>query len=251
MFDTASRIVRAAEAKKIKLRLFGAIACWDFAAECRGLPGFYRARSLDIDFVSDCNSEENITTAFSQSNFAKLRTDSFQGGFKLNFQSILPTTEEMTAHVYSGKLLRLNHPLKVNVSPFNGTISLNPTDLLLTKIAINQFTEKDRLDCAMVLHDLPIDSKTSKSINSEQLAMRCSNGWRAWGLFEDVRQNLENVIAYARKKTDFSDEQRKKIVDQANLLVSKLQGFPKPFTWRIRAQFGRRLQWFDEVDDSE
>jgi hypothetical protein len=121
----------------------------------------------------------------------------------------------------------------------------------MTKLAIHELTEKDYLDCAMLLNEFEIQqSGTPEGIDVARIANLCSVGWRRWGLHKDVCVNLSALQSYVQQRREIGTEERRTILARLGMIGAALEASPKSLLWRARALLGERVDWWDEMDDS-
>jgi hypothetical protein len=117
--------------------------------------------------------------------------------------------------------------------------TLTPADLLLTKLQIIEMNEKDALDIIALLHDHELGDGSTDTIDVDYIATMAANDWGIWrtltGSLEtllQIWQEIGSVGPYA-------------IDSQIYLLQQALAAAPKTLTWKMRAQIGERVRWYE------
>jgi hypothetical protein len=117
-------------------------------------------------------------------------------------------------------------------------LTLDPADLLLTKLQVVETNERDYKDILAVLVDHQIDEQRIVGILS-----------RDWGWWRTATQVLAATVAYAHTLPEFPA--RDAALDAVARLTRAIAGAPKSRGWRLRARVGDRLRWYElpEEDD--
>jgi hypothetical protein len=115
-------------------------------------------------------------------------------------------------------------------------------DLLATKLQVVEITEREYRDIISLLHDHDIgDSDAPETINGRYLAQLCA---RDWGIYKTFTINLSNVlgaIGQYQLDADYQEIVRKHLQD----LQTRIEDEPKTTRWKIRANIGERVQWYE------
>jgi hypothetical protein len=112
-----------------------------------------------------------------------------------------------------------------------------PADLLLSKLQIFEVNRKDLVDVIALLLDHPIGSG-EEEIDAAYLARIMSNDW---GLYRTVQLNVAKLLA-ALEEIEVDRPVVRKRVDEMWTVVDRE---PRPLKWRLRAQVGDRIQWYE------
>jgi hypothetical protein len=116
-------------------------------------------------------------------------------------------------------------------------LTLDPTDLLLTKLQVVELGENDALDTISLLLDCDIDGARM----SEVLASD-------WGWWRTVSQNLTRISDFARTLKGFDAADA--IAGQARQVMIHAEQAPKSYRWRARSRLGDRVRWY-EIPEEE
>jgi hypothetical protein len=143
---------------------------------------------------------------------------------------------------------RMDHdiPLKDRLALDDYTLSV--TDTLLTKLQIYRLNEKDLRDILTLLKDLSLgEEDASDVINLTYIARCCA---RDWGLYHDVRHNLdlarERVGDYGLGATELQG-----VLVNLDRLVAALDAEPKTLSWKARAKVGTHRPWHHELEEQD
>lgn len=131
-----------------------------------------------------------------------------------------------------------------------GSVTIFPTDLLLSKIQVHDVTRKDLVDIVLLLmgHDIS-QSEGHNSIDSNYVSSILADDW---GFHYDAVSNLikarDEATAMASDGTIGSHAQ-KDVSEKIDYLLKSIESFPKTRSWEKRAKKGTSKQWYREVDE--
>jgi hypothetical protein len=237
------RVVGAAEAQGLSLRVLGSIGvamhCPDAA---HLLPSFERTYA-DIDLAAYAREAKGLGAVLGSLGYRddrevyiasegarsifddpdrRLHLDVFYD--RLDFCHVIPLAGRLTAD-------RPTLPL---------------AELLLSKLQIVRINEKDVVDTILLFLDHPLGSGDEETIDAERIARLCAADW---GLWRTLSMNLEKVAALARTYPQLDPAQRDRVVAATGDLKRRIDEEPKPMAWRMRDRVGDRRQWWTDVDE--
>lgn len=114
----------------------------------------------------------------------------------------------------------------------------SPSDLLVSKLQIYEVNRKDLIDVIALLLDHPIVSGGDDAIDPKYIARLVSEDW---GLYRTLELNIVKL----RLTLDELDVDRDVVVNRLAELWDAIAASPKPLKWRLRAQVGDRMQWYE------
>jgi len=122
--------------------------------------------------------------------------------------------------------------------------TLDPLDLLLTKLQIVHLNEKDVDDCLQLLVTFPIAE--SDEPGTMDLRVFRSLVGDDWGWWRTVTQNLEQIrgILAAGPRTAIEGGELDAAA-QVEALVDAAEDAPKSRRWRLRSRVGDRVRWYE------
>jgi len=151
--------------------------------------------------------------------------------------------------VFFDRLLVANHPLD-----FRGRLELEfptvaLTDLLLEKLQIVSFSEKDLKDTLLILapHELA-ESDSRESINVAYITHLLS---RDWGFWYTVSRNLRAIGEILPSVEQLTSEERSNLASKVEALSTRVNREPKGAKWKLRALIGTRKRWYRPVETEE
>ncbi len=238
----ALRLLETAASAHITLRLFGGMAV-HLRCPSTLTPGLSRHYG-DLDFITDWASLGHIETFFQDAGYVPdRRLNTLYGDRRQLFYDetnhrqvdILVDEFEMC------HLIPLTKRLKVDQQ------TLPLAELLLTKIQIVEMNEKDVLDTCAILLDHELGDGDGETINTKILQLLCADDW---GLYTTVQDNLAMIKERtAKHKMHLSAGDLRIIFDRLEQLTRSLQDFPKTARWKMRSIVGKRMIWYEEVEE--
>jgi hypothetical protein len=254
MLDEARRLVDAARAEGLTLRLLGGLAVRE---HCRSHAVCDRDNS-DLDMVVPAKQARKVAAIFSRFGYAEnLDVRTATAGRELQF--VRPcahgsgtgsgaTHADDRVDVFLGTF-RMDHDIalgeRLDIEPYTVTVS----DLLLTKLQIFRLEDKDLRDILTLLSDIEVGggAGAGEVIDAGYIGDLCATDW---GLFYDVAMNLHRVDERAGT-LGLNAAQEARVRRGITRLIAAVDGTPKTMRWRLRARIGTRKAWHNEVSDQE
>jgi hypothetical protein len=235
--DEAVALVREADRAGIPLRLVGGLAVRFL---CPGFPP--RAREAqDLDLASVSRARPQLVGFLEARGFVPDRFfNNLYGHKQLYFTSpdgrrgldvLLDKVDMCHVLEFRDRLERL-------------PVTLDATDLLLSKLQIVELNEKDLQDAIYLLAALPV--REGDEPGTIGLGRFCAVVGDDWGWWRTVTGNLDRILG-------LSDAVRARLlppdpphdpVEQARVLREAADAVPKSLRWRLRARVGERLPWY-------
>ena len=239
----AARLVDAANAEGVMLRLLGALA---FATRCPN-------------------------HAYLQDQLGRVYTDIDFGGYGKQVRQIQQLlaregyAEDAAVYVESqGTRLVLKHPQSdlhldvfldrlefCHVVTWNGRLDIDErtiplAEMLLEKMQIVQINEKDLIDTIMLLLEYPLGDGDDGQINIALVAGVCAKDWGWW---RTLTMNLDKVRQMAASYPQLTDAQKARVADQVAAALDRIEATPKSLGWKLRSRVGDRKKWYQDVGE--
>jgi hypothetical protein len=229
----ADDVIASAAASGITLRLLGGIAVFQLAPSAR-MPPLARPYH-DFDVVVPDRQGQSAAEIFRRLGYAEdAHFNALHGAQRMVFTAsggfvvdLLVGTFQMCHRLHLGRDL-----------PTSGS-TIHPADLLLTKLQIVQIEEKDLLDTAALLVDLP----PARSAAGIEIARFVAPLAADWGFFHTVELNLPRVAAFAADRLPNAEAHR--VERGVRELRKAMATVPKSLRWRARARIGERVPWYE------
>lgn len=251
--DEGNKIVEAASKQKIPLRLIGGVAirfhCRDFAEFAKKLsrlgPG--EQEYTDLDFMSYAKFRDPLRKFFESIGYRKRKTTLSSAATQRHIY--FHPDGWFSADVFFDKLLAANHPID-----FRGRLELDsPTislaDLLLEKLQIVSFTEKDLKDTLVLLraHGLS-DGRVPEEIDTRYIASILA---KDWGFWYTVKTNLKGLRKAVSEMTHLNETETNDISSKIEKLLEIIDNEPKTTSWKVRSLIGAKKRWYNPVETTE
>ena len=238
-----TRIVDAADAAGVAVRVLGSIGvalhCQDAAVL---LPSFERTYA-DIDFVAYRRDSKVLSGVLT--------------GLGYRDDREVYIASEGARSIFDDPLRRIHLDVFYDrlefchIIPMAGRLEADrPTiplaELLLSKLQIVRINEKDIVDTILLLLDHSLGSGDADVIDVDRIAALSATDW---GLWRTLTQNLEKVVTLAAGYPQLDDVQRASATRAATDLKTRIDAEPKPMAWRMRDRIGDRRQWWTDVEE--
>jgi hypothetical protein len=119
----------------------------------------------------------------------------------------------------------------------------SPSDLLLSKLQIYEVNRKDLIDVIALILDHGIAENDDEAFDAAYIArLACAD----WGLCRTVELNIAKLLA----TLDELDVDQELVRARVAELWAAIEASPKPLKWRLRAQVGDRMQWYELPEET-
>ncbi len=141
--------------------------------------------------------------------------------------------------------LKMNHDI-----PFKGRLELDlptatPADLLLSKVQIVEFNEKDLKDCWALLITHPVGEGGGDWIDAWRLEELLGEDW---GFYYTATSNLRRLAEAASTSPLLTSEERVTLEGRVGEILRRVEGAAKGVGWKLRAAVGPRKKWYRPVE---
>ena len=141
------------------------------------------------------------------------------------------------------------HTLDFRSSFGNSSLTLDPADLLLSKLQIIELNAKDARDITHLLSGVPISGKATGQASDGPFIDTGRFGAvlaADWGWWRTTTGNLEKLPALLAESPEMIPPQpRFDPLEQAARLLDAAKSVPKSMKWKLRANVGDRVRWYE------
>ena len=230
--DEAIRVLIAAKADGVTLRLLGGLAIYlrtDSAKTNEQLKRSYK----DLDFVVPAKQTGKTKTLFAKLGYsANKNYNALHGHQRLLFWDELHGRQ---VDIFVDRLQMChNIDFRSRLNVDERTLSL--ADLILTKLQIVELNEKDMLDTMALFIDFDVED-SEKGINAAYIASLTGS---EWGLQKTLEINLKKMRAFAGER-GFP----RQVQERIDKLMARMEQQPRSFSWKTRAVVGERVRWYE------
>jgi hypothetical protein len=140
------------------------------------------------------------------------------------------------------------HTLDFRSSLGNSSLTLDPADLLLSKLQIIELNAKDAHDITHLLAGLPLAERSSEPfIDVGRFRELLGADWGWWrtttGSLEKLPALLAENPALVPANAQFDP------LAQAKQLLDVAASAPKSMKWKLRANVGDRVRWYERPEE--
>jgi hypothetical protein len=236
-FAEALDLVRAAQRERTTLRLVGGLAV---RALCPSFPPRTHDRQ-DLDLASTSAERAAVTAFLAGRGFRP--DDGFNqihGHKQLYFRS--PAGRSVDVLI---DRLEMCHVLDFRDRLDRMPLTLDVTDLLLTKLQIVELNEKDAADAIQLLAAYPVRAGDEPgTIGLARFGQVVADDWGWW---RTVTGNLDRIrsLAAADGGSLVPPGAAFDPVEQLDALRAEAERVPKSRRWRLRSLIGERVRWYE------
>jgi hypothetical protein len=142
--------------------------------------------------------------------------------------------------------MRMDHEIDFRDRLEINTYAIDAADLFLSKLQIVNLNEKDVHDVITLCKDVYVDFQPHPGVlDLEHVAETCASDW---GLYIDVMSNVDKVMERV-DDYDLSPRQASRVSRTLELAQDMMTEHSKSLRWRLRSRIGKRLKWYDEVEE--
>jgi hypothetical protein len=201
----------------------------------------------DLDFMSYMKLRDNVRKFFESVGYRKRRTTLSSAATQR--QIYFHPDGWFYADVFFDKLLAANHPIdfRGRLEMDSPTISL--VDLLLEKLQIVSFSEKDLKDTLLLLRAHALgEGEAPETIDIRYVASLLS---RDWGFWYTVTTNLNGLRKAASEMAELNETEKSDITSKIAKLLERIESEPKTTGWKMRSTIGAKKRWYEPVETSQ
>jgi hypothetical protein len=239
----ALSLARGAGAEGLGLKLLGGLAvrvlCPDFSPRL--------SAGQDIDFACLAKDRKNVAAYLERSGCQPdRRFNNLNGDRQMYFSA--PSGRPIDVMV---DRLIMCHTLDFKPSFGNLPVTVDAIDVLLSKLQIVELNEKDAWDIFQVLSGVPLGRAggSGAHLDTDRFAKLLGADWGWW---RTVTGNLAKLLALAAEKPGLIPAGAPlDPLTQVRQLAEVAQAAPKGVKWKLRANVGDRVRWYElpeEVD---
>lgn len=236
-------LIRAADAAGVSLRLVGGLAvrvlCPDFPPRTRD--------NQDLDLASVSRDRPALTSMLAGLGYEPdKRFNALYGHKQLYFASPAGrSVDVLIDHV------EMCHDLVFADRIDRMPPTLDPTDVLLTKLQIIEINEKDVQDVAYLLAAIPVqDGDAPGTVGLHRIRQVLGDDWGWWRTVtfncEKIRGLVEGEMRHLVPAIAPHD-----VAAGLTAIVLAANDAPKSLRWKLRARVGERKRWYRLPQEEE
>lgn len=246
LLNLARELVEQGADQGVTLRILGSLGIREHIRDFGGvLDLLERVPTRDIDFMGYSEDQARTDRMFKDLGYEADPSVAYSLEYGIQRLIYHQREQQIMAEIFLDEL-RMAHTLD-----FRGRLELDyPTislvDLLLSKLQIQQITEKDIKDMIALLagHDLGTDGRENVDVS---YLLKVTS--KHWGLYHTAITNLAIVEHWLGRFEVLDPAVRRQVAQKVDALVRQMETQPKSLRWRLRGMIGTRIRWYEEVGD--
>jgi hypothetical protein len=241
--DEALDLVARAERAKIPLRLIGGLAV---RVLCPDFPPRFRNRQ-DLDLASTSAARPPLTEFLIGLGYEPdRRFNALYGHKQLYFASPRGRAVDVLLD-----RLEMCHVLELRDRIERMPITIDVTDLLLSKLQIVEVNEKDVVDAVYLLAAYPVVlGDEPGTIGLDRIGAIVADDWGWWRTLTGTVEHIRD-LAEARREDLVPTGGSNDVLDALHLIKEAADTVPKTLRWKLRARIGERKRWYQVPDEEE
>ena len=236
--EEAERIAAAARAARVGVKLMGGAGIHIHSPSAHHPP--LKRKYGDLDYVMPKRDRKAVLAFFPSLGYeANERFNLMQGDHRLFF---FDNMNGRQVDVFIDAI-KMSHVIDMRGRLDHEGPCASPSDLLLSKLQIYEVNHKDLVDLTALLLDHPVAANSDEAIDAGYIARLLSE---EWGLYRTLQVNIEKLNA----TLDELDVDRELIRSRLAEIWKAVDAQPKPLAWRLRAQLGDRIRWYELPEEA-
>jgi hypothetical protein len=118
-------------------------------------------------------------------------------------------------------------------------------ELLLQKLQVVNFTEKDLKDAIILILEHEMANGDDETINTKRIAELLSDDW---GFYYTATTNLKKIKNGVDRYDILSEKAKEIIRERIDILTKAIEEQPKTMKWKMRSKLGTKVKWYRIVE---
>ncbi len=237
--EESARIAEAAKRKKVGLKLLGGAGVHARSPSARRSP--LKRKYGDLDYAISKKDRKAVMELFKELGYeANDRFNLMQGDRRLYFYD---AEHGRQVDVFID-VFRMSHAIDLRGRLGHEHPAVRPSDLLLSKLQIYEVNRKDLIDMAALMLDHAIETGDAEDAIEAAYIARLAAG--DWGFYRTLQVNIERLRALLEEL----EIDRELVNSRLDELWLAIEQEPKPLKWRLRAQVGDRVRWYELPEET-
>jgi hypothetical protein len=237
--DESKRIAEAAKKKKLGLKLLGGAGIHAHSPSANKAP--LKRRYGDLDYAISKKDRKAVVELFRELGYEPNERFNLMNGDRRLYFYDPHNGRQVDIFI---DVFRMSHDIDLRGRLEHDHPAVSPSDLLLSKLQIYEVNRKDLVDIAALMLDHTIEAHTHEdAIEAAYIARLAAADW---GMYRTLQVNIERLRAML-EELEIDRELVKSRLDE---LWSAIDSEPKPLRWRVRAQVGDRVRWYELPEET-
>lgn len=238
--EESERIAAAAKKKKIGLKLLGGAGVHAHSPSARKAP--LKRKYGDLDYAIAKKDRKATIELFKELGYEpNERFNLMNGDRRLYFYD---TEHARQVDVFID-VFKMSHEIDLRGRLEHDHPAVSPSDLLLSKLQIYEVNRKDLVDTIALILDHAIESGSHEdAIEAAYIARLAADDW---GVYRTLELNIARLRAVLEELEEIDSEL---VNARLDALWRHIEDTPKPLRWRLRAQVGDRVRWYELPEET-
>ncbi len=243
--NTATTLLREAEANDICLRLVGSMAFRFHCAEHSSYFDDLHREHTDIDFVAPKDDRRKMRTFFEERGYIEDRDILLATEGARYFY-----TNPVNGLCVDAFIDRLDycHPVDLHDRMRLDAPTVPLADLVLQKLQIVEINERDIKDLVICFVEHELGSEHREQIDASYIAGLLS---KDWGFYYTAMMNSDKLRTFIDRYEVLPEDARSQATARVTRFQEIVEGAPKSLKWKARARVGTKVRWYNEVNEKE
>ena len=232
--EEAGRIAAAARAAGVKAKLLGGAGIHLSSPSARKAP--LKRKYGDLDYAIRKKDRQAVQTLFPSLGYEpNERFNLMQGDRRLYFYDV-EHSRQVDIFI---DIIKMSHVIDLRGRLDGDGPCASPSDLLLSKLQIYEVNRKDLVDLTALLLDHPVVSRNDDAcVDCSYVAKITADDW---GMYRALQVNIKKL----RETLEELEVDRDLVRSRLDELWAAIEAQPKPLKWKLRAQVGDRMPWYE------
>jgi hypothetical protein len=229
----AERIAQAAKTAKVGVKLLGGAGIHLSSPSARKPP--LKRKYGDLDYAIAKKDRQAVLAFFPSLGYeANERFNLMQGDRRLYFYD---TEHSRQVDIFID-LIKMSHVIDLRGRLNHQGPCATPSDLMLSKLQIYEVNRKDLVDLTALLLDHKVAANDDEAIDPAYVARLAAD---EWGMYRTLQVNIGKL----RSTLEELDVDRGVVGSRLDQIWAAIEAQPKPLKWKLRAQVGDRMRWYE------
>jgi putative nucleotidyltransferase-like protein len=237
--EESTRIAEAAKKRKVKLKLLGGAGIHAHSPSAHKAP--LKRKYGDLDYAISKKDRKAVTDLFRELGYEPNERFNVMNGDRRLYFYDAHNGRQVDIFI---DVFRMSHEIDLRGRLDHEHPAVSPSDLLLSKLQIYEVNRKDLVDVAALMLDHSVEARThDDAIEAAYIARLAAADW---GMYRTLQGNIERL----RALLDELEIDRELVKARLDELWSAIDTEPKPLRWRMRAQVGDRVRWYELPEET-
>jgi hypothetical protein len=231
--EEAGRVAEAAKKAKVGPKLLGGAGIHVHSPSAGKAP--LKRKYGDLDYAIRKRDRKAVLEFFPSIGYeANERFNLMQGDRRLYFYDVAHSRQ---VDIFID-VIKMSHLIDLRGRLEGDGPCATPSDLLLSKLQIFEVNRKDLVDLTALLVDHPVADHDEEAIDKAYVAGVAAADW---GMYRTLQLNIEKL----RATLEELEVDRDLVRGRLDELWAAVEEQPKPIAWKLRAQVGDRMRWYE------